>query len=49
MQLAGIRGPPGPLTDQSDLVRDFLNFVDPGPGFLKSPGPIGSGPRIPDY
>ena len=28
---SGIHGPPGPRTDQSDLVLDFLNFVGPGP------------------
>ena len=28
---AGIHGPPGPGTDRSDLVRDFLNFIGPGP------------------
>ena len=28
---SGINGRPGPGTDQSDLVRDFLNFVGPGP------------------
>ena len=27
----GIHGPPDPGTDRSDLVRDFLNFVGPGP------------------
>ena len=25
----GIYGPPGPRTDRSDLVLDFLNFVGP--------------------
>ena len=28
---AGIHGPPDPGTDQSDLNRDFLNFLGPGP------------------
>ena len=37
---AGIHGPAGPGTDRPDLVRDFLNFV--------GPGPAGSGPWIPD-
>ena len=28
---AGIHEPPGPTTDRSDLVLDFLNFFGPGP------------------
>ena len=28
---AGIHEPPGPRTDRSDLVLDFLNFFGPGP------------------
>ena len=35
----GIYGLPGPGTDQSDLVRDFLNCL--------GPGPVGSVPWIP--
>ena len=27
----GIHGPPGPVTDQSELVLDFQKFVRPGP------------------
>ena len=29
--IAGIHEPPGPRTDRSDLVLDFLNFFGPGP------------------
>ena len=28
---AGIHEPSGPGTDRTDLVRDFLNFIGPGP------------------
>ena len=28
---SGIHGPPGPGTDESESVRDFQNFVGPGP------------------
>ena len=27
----GIHGPPGPVTDRSELVIDFQKFVRPGP------------------
>ena len=47
----GIHGPPGPGTDGSESVRDFPNFVGPGPvpGFeiFLGPGPVGFGPWIP--
>ena len=46
MRKAGIHGPPGPGTDRSEPVRDFRNFVGPGPvpGFEIFLKPLGSGP-----
>ena len=31
LSLSGIHGPPSPETDRSESVRDFQNFVGPGP------------------
>ena len=40
----GIHGPPGPVTNRSDSVRDFQNFVGPGPvrdlEIFLGPGPV---------
>ena len=40
----GIHGPSSPVTDRSELVRDFQFFLGPGPvrrlKFFAGPGPI---------
>ena len=44
---AGIHQPPGPRTDRSVLVRDFRNFVGPGPSWSLISQFFGPGPWIP--